>query len=54
MVAAFTVIFPLMPKGVEHTPYGTTLQLDLDVIFPLMPKGVEHPGITGMLAYPLL
>ena len=36
------VIYPLMPKGVEHKnlaglnpPYAT-------VIYPLMPKGVEH------------
>ena len=36
------VIYPLMPKGVEHT--GKTrndCHVGL-VIYPLMPKGVEH------------
>ena len=36
------VIFPLMPKGVEHLVAGALSAWQMDVIFPLMPKGVEH------------
>ena len=36
------VIFPLMPKGVEHRTNIPRSSQDTGVIFPLMPKGVEH------------
>ena len=36
------VIFPLMPKGVEHRRYEDGKRVTFAVIFPLMPKGVEH------------
>ena len=36
------VIFPLMPKGVEHPAAGMAIVWYDEVIFPLMPKGVEH------------
>ncbi len=36
------VIYPLMPKGVEHK-FSGALGIDGSVvIYPLMPKGVEH------------
>ena len=36
------VIYPLMPKGVEHRALSVRpLAIGL-VIYPLMPKGVEH------------
>ncbi len=37
------MIYPLMPKGVEHciTAGGSGVRTSV-VIYPLMPKGVEH------------
>ena len=36
------MIFPLMPKGVEHFSPCVRNKPTKAVIFPLMPKGVEH------------
>ena len=36
------VIYPLMPKGVEHRPISNAKDKRYNVIYPLMPKGVEH------------
>ena len=36
------MIFPLMPKGVEHVLTEISPPPRPGVIFPLMPKGVEH------------
>ena len=43
------VIYPLMPKGVEHS---TDERFSINgglVIYPLMPKGVEHRTLTRPL-----
>ena len=47
--SALVVIFPLMPKGVEHLAAGKSYSLLLSVIFPLMPKGVEHQEAGGTI-----
>ena len=36
------VIYPLMPKGVEHWYGVNKITGHCAVIYPLMPKGVEH------------
>jgi len=43
------VIYPLMPKGVEHRHSDFVLILIIFVIYPLMPKGVEHLSIPRPL-----
>ncbi len=40
--AGVRVIYPLMPKGVEHWRRAPHLAVVDYVIYPLMPKGVEH------------
>ncbi len=42
MVGHAGVIYPLMPKGVEHVVYFGLDAAIRGVIYPLMPKGVEH------------
>ncbi len=54
------VIYPLMPKGVEHYGEPDVRMYGEPVIYPLMPKGVEHFGIRGawytgsLVIYPLM
>ena len=36
------MIYPLMPKGVEHQDCRDSPNRHGRVIYPLMPKGVEH------------
>ena len=39
----YDVIYPLMPKGVEHlAKHNAEENRKNKVIYPLMPKGVEH------------
>ena len=55
------VIYPLMPKGVEHANRWTDDVSPNRVIYPLMPKGVEHPSTSWgslsqafLVIYPLM
>ena len=54
------MIFPLMPKGVEHLLETETVICYANVIFPLMPKGVEHqsardnPFHVAVVIFPLM
>ncbi len=41
-LASSTVVFPLMPQGVEHSIYIGVDPGPEEVVFPLMPQGVEH------------
>ncbi len=51
--AAKQVIYPLMPKGVEHNAFGRCPRPLVGVIYPLMPKGVEHASRVKYLEFGL-
>ncbi len=48
MSALDPVIYPLMPKGVEHSEMLSLAPPKERVIYPLMPKGVEHLTPSGL------
>jgi len=39
---------PLMPQGVEHTPYDFAAWFLSHLFSPLMPQGVEHEKLSAL------